>query len=137
MKAQLTIPGPRSVTGVSARKGEVALAEIQSRNIVFILEGRSSLMFNPTYPRSGEQEALRQHPLTGDREVASGQSVCSWGKAIYTDRNMKKVIMKRLFPFSCANAFTLELNEGTGNTERPAALERKLYHLHRCRDGTE
>lgn len=75
MKAQLTIPGPQSVTRASAGKGGVALAKIQSRNIVFILEGRSSLIFNPTYPRSGEQEALRQHPLTG-RQRSSQWPVC-------------------------------------------------------------
>lgn len=44
---------------------------------------------------------------------------CSLGKTIYVDKNLEKVIMKKLFPFSCINFLILKLNQGRESIDRP------------------
>lgn len=43
----------------------------------------------------------------------------SLAKTIYMDKNLEKVIMKKLFPFSCINFLILKLNQGRESIERP------------------
>lgn len=76
-----------------------------------------------------ERYRSRNSCRVGGNQPATESTLSSYsGKTISRDRNMKKVIMKSLLPFSCTNSFILELSQGKENTESPPALPRSKLH---------